>query len=71
MGNDELKTAATILRKNNIFPVDIRRANSLVAQSGVRVNDINVALYWAEKGDMTQAKAAAGRAATAISRLIQ
>lgn len=71
MGNTELQKAAAILRRNNIYPVDLRNANALIAQSGVRVNDINVALYWAEKGDMDQAKAAAGRAAAAISRLIQ
>ena len=60
-----------ILRKANLYPVDLRQANDLVVQSGVRINDINVALYWAEKKDMNQAKAAASRAATAIGRLIQ
>lgn len=71
MGKAELTEAINILRKKEIYPVDLRRANSLITQSGVRVNDINVALYWADKGDMNQAKAAAGRAAAAISRLIQ
>mgnify|MGYP001464054829 CR=1 FL=1 len=71
MGKAELTEAINILRKKEIYPVDLRQANSLITQSGVRVNDINVALYWADKGDMNQAKVAAGRAATAISRLIQ
>lgn len=71
MGKAELTEAINILRKKEIYPVDLRQANSLITQSGVRVNDINVALYWADKGDMNQAKTAAGRAATAISRLIQ
>lgn len=69
--NPSLTAAITILRKAQLFPVDIRQAQELITQSGVRINDINVALYWAEKGDMVQAKLAAGRAATAISKLIR
>lgn len=69
--NPSLTTAITILRKAQLFPADIRKAQNLVIQSGIRANDISVALYWAEKGNMAQAKLAAGRAATAISKLIQ
>lgn len=69
--NPSLTTAITILRKAQLFPVDIRQAQDLVTRSGIRINDINVALYWAEKGNMDQAKLAAGRAATVISKFIR
>ena len=69
--NPSLTNAITILRKAQLFPIDIRQAQDLVTRSGIRVNDINVALYWAEKGNMDQAKLAAARAATAISKLIR
>mgnify|MGYP007068286847 CR=1 FL=1 len=71
MGQTELKAAMAILRKDTLFPADIRKANTLIAQSGIRVNDIAVALHWAEKGDTQQAKLAAKRAATAISSFIR
>lgn len=71
MGNAELRKAMEILRKNTLFPAELRNASVLTAQSGIRVNDIAVAIFWAEHGNMNQAKLAAKRAADAISRFIQ
>ena len=70
MGAIELQRAVKLLRGQQLFPATIREAQELVIASGQRMNDINVALYFAEKGDVRSAKMAAGRAADAISRLL-
>jgi hypothetical protein len=69
MLSSNLVKAQTILRKQQLFPADIRNAQDLIIKQGIRINDIQVALYYAEKGNMDQAKLAAGRAADAITRL--
>lgn len=71
MGDTELREAMGILRQNTLFPSDLRRASILTVQSGIRINDIAVAIFWAEHGNVGQAKLAAKRAADAISRFIQ
>jgi hypothetical protein len=70
MGIPELKRAITLLRGGKLYPSTIRDAQQLVIASGQRVNDINVALYFSEKGDVENARRAAGRAADTLSRLI-
>lgn len=71
MGAVELREAIGILRQSTLFPPDLRRASILTAQSGIRINDIAVAIFWAEHGNVSQAKLAAKRAADAISKFIQ
>lgn len=71
MGEAELREAIRILRKDTLFPEELRKAGVLAVQSGVRINDIVVAIYWIEHGNQTQAKLTAKRAADAISRFIR
>jgi hypothetical protein len=70
MGNNELRDAAKLLRSKQLFPANIRKAQELVIASGQRINDINVALYFAEKGDTRNASLNAGKAADTIDRLL-
>jgi hypothetical protein len=70
MGATELREAAKLLREKQLFPATIRRAQELVISSGQRINEIGVALYFAEKGDTRNASANANKAADAINRLL-
>lgn len=70
MGNAEIKRAIGMLRGGTLYPAQIREAQQLVVASGQRMNDIAVALYYAEKGDRENARKSAGKAADALARLI-
>lgn len=70
MGAPELRKAVGLLRGKQLFPATIRQAQELVIASGQRINEINVALFYAEKGDTRNASLNAGRAADAIVRLL-
>ena len=70
MGATELRDAAKLLRGKKLFPATIRKAQELVISSGQRINEIGIALYYAEKGDTRNASLNAGKAADAINRLI-
>lgn len=59
-----------MLREKQLFPATIRQAQELVISSGQRINEIQVALYYAEKGDTRNASLNAGKAADAITRLL-
>jgi len=67
---NDIKKAIGLLRGGTLYPVNIREAQQLVISSGQRVNDIGVALYYAEKGDRENARKAAGKAADTLARLI-
>ena len=70
MGAPELQKAVKLLREKQLFPAKIRDAQGLVVASGHRINEIGIALYYAEKGDTRNASLNAGKAADAITRLL-
>lgn len=60
----------TTLRKKEVSLPDIQRANNVIVANGLRVAEIQMALYFATNGDIDQARLQAGRAADALSKLI-
>jgi len=70
MLSTDLSRAITLLRKKSLYPADIREAQELAVANGKTVNDIQVALYYAGKGDMNNAKKAAGMAADVLAKMV-
>jgi hypothetical protein len=58
-----------LLRRRDISAADIRSANESAAANGLRISELQTALYFANNGDLPQARIMAGRAADAIQRL--
>ena len=61
----------TKLRSKNLTARDIKAANETVVANGLRISDLQTAMYFANNGDLQQAGVLAGRAATALARLLQ
>ena len=70
MDKTAINQITALLRSKNISASDIKRANETVAANGLRISELQTALYFANNGDLQQAKVMAGRAATAIQRLL-
>jgi len=58
------------LRSKNLTALDIKNANETVVANGLRISDLQTAMYFANNGDLNQASISAGRAATTLSRLL-
>jgi len=69
MNKKELSETVTMLRKKDLSVADIRKANEIVAANGLRVADLKTAIYFANAGDLQQARILAGRSATTLQRL--
>jgi hypothetical protein len=69
MDKNELRKIVILLRKKDLSVADIRKANEVVAQNGLRVADLKTAIYFASVGDLQQARLLAGRSATVLQRL--
>lgn len=70
MSLTDIKKAIGLLRSGALYPATLREAQQLVISSGQRVNDIGVAIYYAEKGDRENARKAAGKAADTLARMV-
>ena len=70
MDKTAINQITALLRSKNISASDIKRANETVAANGLRISELQTALYFANNGDLQQAKVMAGLAATAIQRLL-
>jgi hypothetical protein len=69
MDQTTLNRVTNILRSRNITASDIRAANETIAANGLRISELQTALYFANNGDLQQARVMAGRAADVLNRL--
>jgi hypothetical protein len=65
-----VQNTINLLRGKSISAADIRSANETIAANGLRISELQTALYFADNGDLQQARVMAGRAATVIQRLL-
>lgn len=70
MDKTSINQMAVLLRSRGVSIADIKRANETVAANGLRISELQTALYFANIGDLQQARIMAGRAADAIQRLL-
>lgn len=65
-----VQNTINLLRGKSISAADIRSVNETIAANGLRISELQTALYFADNGDLQQARVMAGRAATVIQRLL-
>ena len=70
MDQTAVRAIIKMLRGKGISAADIRSANESAAANGLRISELQTALYFANNGDLQQARIMAGRAANAIQRLL-